>query len=102
LGASFGLGASFSFFGAASFFGANTSELWMNGGGSTSVLDALFDELRRSHDGEVRLKVADGSPVSHDIRISSRVFAVKQLNSSATGTSKAGYLRIGIHDQDEQ
>ena len=53
-------------------------------------MDAFVDELGWSHDGEVRFKVADGSPVSHDIRISSPVFAVKQLNSSATGRANGG------------
>lgn len=57
-------------------------------------MDAFVDEFGRSHDGEVRFKVADGSPVSHDIRISSRVFAVKQLNSSATGTGKGGGIYV--------
>jgi hypothetical protein len=70
--------------------------------GSTSVLDAFVDERGGSPDREVGFKVADGSPVSHDIRISSPVFAVKQLNSSATGRAKGGNLRIETHDQDAQ
>lgn len=59
-----------------------------NSGNGTCVVDALFDKFGRTHDGEVGFEVADQGPVSHDIRICSPVFAVKQLTSFSHSPTK--------------